>query len=73
MRSGSTSDLTVADRTAVFWPDLGSVFVDAGGGRLFSVMVLSMSATEEGGPEQVQSQAAAIAELAIGRMTPAAS
>ena len=72
LRSGSTSDLTIADRTAVFWPDLGTVFVDAGGGRLFSVMLLSMSATDEGGPEQIQSQAAAIAELAVGRMTPAA-
>ncbi len=56
----------------MFWPDLGTVFVDAGGGRLFSVMLLAMSATDEGGPEQAQSQAAAIAELAVGRMTPAA-
>ncbi len=72
MRSGSTTDLTVGDRAAVFWPDLGTVFVDAGGGRLFSVMVLAMSATDVIGPEQIQSQAAAIAELAIGRMTPAA-
>jgi hypothetical protein len=72
LRSGSTSDLTIADRTAVFWPDLGTVFVDAGGERLFSVMLLSMSATDEGGPEQIQSQAAAIAELAVGRMTPTA-
>lgn len=73
LRSGSTTDLTVGDRAAVFWPDLGTVFVEAGGGRLFSVMVLAMSATDEVGPEQIQSQAAAIAELAIGRMTPAAS
>jgi hypothetical protein len=72
LRSGSTSDLSIADRTAVFWPDLGTVFVDAGGGRLFSVMLLAMSATDEGGPEQTQTQAAAIAELAVGRMTPAA-
>jgi hypothetical protein len=72
LRSGSTSDLTIADRTAVFWPDLGTVFVDAGGGRLFSVMILSMTATDEGAPDQTQAQAAAIAELAVGRMTPAA-
>jgi hypothetical protein len=73
MRSGSTSDLTVGDRAAVFWPDLGAVFVDAGGGRLFSVMVLAMSATDDVDPALAQSQAAAIAELAIGRMTPAAA
>jgi hypothetical protein len=73
MRSGSTTDLNVGDRAAVFWPDLGAVFVDAGGGRLFSVMVLTMSATAEGDPALAQSQAAAIAELAIGRMTPAAA
>jgi hypothetical protein len=72
LRSGSTTDLTVADRAAVFWPDLGTVFVDAGGGRLFSVMLLAMTAADDVGPEQIQSQATAIAELAIGRMTPAA-
>jgi hypothetical protein len=69
LRSGSTTDLTVGDRAAVFWPDL----VDAGDGRLFSVMVLAISATDEVDPGQIQSQAAAIAELAVGRMTPAAA
>jgi hypothetical protein len=72
LRSGSTSDLTVGNRAAVFWPDLGTLFVDAGGGRLFSIMVLAVASTQEGGLEQVQEQAAAIAELAVGRMTPAA-
>ncbi len=72
LRSGSTSDLTVADRSAVFWPALGTLFVDAGSGRLFSVMLLAMAPAEEGGLERIEEQAAAIAELAVGRMTPAA-
>jgi hypothetical protein len=72
LRSGSTSDLTVADRDAVFWPDLGTVFVEVGGGRLFSVMVLAMAASADGGPPQVQDLAARIAGLAVGRMTPTA-
>lgn len=71
LRSGSTEDLLVADRSAIFWPDLSSVFVEVGGGRLLAVMVLDMSVAAEAGAQAIAERATGIAELAIGRMTPA--
>lgn len=72
LRSGSTTDLTVADRSAIWWPDLSSLFVDVGGGRVLSVTVMSLSAPVDGEPSPAQDQARSIAELAVSRMTPAA-
>jgi hypothetical protein len=72
LRSGSTTDLSVGDRSAVWWPDLSSLFVDVGGGRVLSVTVMSLGAPVDGEPSAAQDQAVAIAELAVGRMTPAA-
>jgi hypothetical protein len=72
LRSGSTTDLTVADRSAIWWPDLSSLFVDVGGGRVLSVTVMSLSAPADGEPSPAQDQALSIAELAVSRMTPAA-
>lgn len=71
LRSGSTTDLMVGDRSAVWWPDLSSLFIDVGGGRVLSVTVMSLSAPVEGESSPAQDQAVAIGELAVGRMTPA--
>lgn len=72
LRSGATEDLTVAGRSAVWWPDMSGLFVDAGGGRLFQVVPFSMEEPKKGAAKRAQEQAVSIAELAVGRMTPAA-
>jgi hypothetical protein len=71
LRSGTTVDLVVADRNAVFRPDMSGTFVDARGGRLFQVVSMGMGDSGRGAAKRAQEQAAAIAELAITRMTPA--
>jgi hypothetical protein len=72
LRSGSTTDLTVGDRSAIWWPDLSSLLIDVGGGRILSVSVMSLSAPVDEETNQARDQAVAIAELAVGRMTPTA-
>jgi hypothetical protein len=71
LRSGQSVDLTVADRNALFWPDMSGLFVDVGGGRMFQVVLMGPSPRGGAGATRVQEQAAAIGQLAVSRMTPA--
>jgi hypothetical protein len=70
VRSGNTRTLTVGDREAVFSPAIRILFVDLGGGQLLGVR---MEAAGRGFMAKgLPALRVAIAETAMGRMTPGA-
>jgi len=68
LRSGKAVSLKVGDRAALYRPDMFTLSVDAGGGKLLQVTELSIAGQTKKDRERVQDHATRIAKLVVGRM-----
>jgi hypothetical protein len=68
LRTGKAVALKVDDRAALYRPDLFTLAVDAGGGKLLEVTEFSIAGQTKKDRLRVRDHATRIAELVVGRM-----